>query len=89
MICRDLYYVLPSDLNLDCVHGSPNSSFSYPYYAQCYYEAFVRIHVAEYLGISQLLFLPSLSSWANIAPTWDDTVYRHQVMQVSEAKDYS
>ena len=80
---RDHGYVEPSDLNVECVHHQPNSSHSLPYLTQCYYEAFVRRRVAEYLGLQQLLFLPPRSpTWALTAPTWNDTVYRHQVMQV-------
>ncbi|CAI7995576.1 Putative D-alanyl-D-alanine carboxypeptidase [Geodia barretti] len=91
-LARDHGYVEPSDLNVECVHHQPNSSHSLPYLTQCYYEAFVRRRVAEYLGLQQLLFLPPRSpTWALTAPTWNDTVYRHQVMQgfVSDGNSYA
>lgn len=76
---RDVGYINSSDLNQQCVH---NSSLSPPYLTQCFYEAFVRIHVFQYLGLRQMQFLPPNNTWAHIAPTWNDSVYRHQVMQV-------
>ena len=81
---RDQGYVKSSDLNIQCVHNKPNSSHSIPYLTQCYYEAFIRRYILEYLGLKQMRFLPPESTtWADIAPTWNDTVYRHQVMQVN------
>ena len=36
----------------------------------------------DYLGLKHMQFLPPKQTWADIAPTWNDSVYRHQVMQV-------
>ena len=83
---RDLGFVQPSDLNMQCVHHQPNSSHTVPYYTQCYYEAFVRVHIFDYLGLKHMQFLPPKETWANIAPTWNDSIYRHQVMQVGSTQ---
>jgi hypothetical protein len=90
-LARDLGYVQSSDLNMQCVHHRPNSSHSVPYYTQCYYEAFVRVHIVDYLGLKHMQFLPPKQTWADIAPTWNDSVYRHQVMQgyVSDGNSYA
>ena len=81
-MCRDLGYVDPSDLNTACVHGEPDTAKMVPYYSQCYYEAFVRRYVFEYLDMKHMQFLPPKDVWGECAPTWNDTVYRHEVMQV-------
>ena len=72
----------PSDLNSQCVHGEPQQAKTVKYYTQCYYEAFVRVHVLGYLGLTSTSFLPPPSLWGNCAPTWNDSTYRHEVMQV-------
>eukprot|EP00753_Platysulcus_tardus_P006861 PLAT14647.2.p1 GENE.PLAT14647.2~~PLAT14647.2.p1 ORF type:complete len:518 (-),score=231.78 PLAT14647.2:147-1676(-) len=36
---------------------------------QCHYEAFVRVHVFDNLGMTHSGFLPAKSEWAAIAPT--------------------
>ena len=79
---RDLGYVKPSDLNSQCVHGESQQAKTVKYYTQCYYEAFVRVHVVGYLGLTNTSFLPPLSLWGSCAPTWNDSTYRHEVMQV-------
>ena len=79
---RDLGYVKPSDLNSQCVHGESQQAKTVKYYTQCYYEAFVRVHVVGYLGLTNTTFLPPPSLWGSCAPTWNDSTYRHEVMQV-------
>ena len=79
---RDLGYVKPSDLNSQCVHGESQQAKTVKYYTQCYYEAFVRVHVVGYLGLTNTTFLPTPSLWGSCAPTWNDSTYRHEVMQV-------
>lgn len=41
--------------------------------AQCYYEAFVRIHVLGPLEMARAEFMPPNNTWAECAPTWNDT----------------
>jgi len=79
---RDLGYVKPSDLNSQCVHGEPQQAKTVKYFTQCYYEGFVRVHVLGYLGLTNTSFLPPPSLWGSCAPTWNDSTYRHEVMQV-------
>ena len=75
-----------SDLNLDCVHGHPETAKAVSYYTQCYYEAFVRVDIVQYLRLSNTEFLPLTPLWKDCAPTWNDSVYRHEIMQVSTAQ---
>ncbi|KAL5477256.1 hypothetical protein EMCRGX_G024025 [Ephydatia muelleri] len=91
ILVRDLGYVEDTDLNYQCVHGRPDLAKTAPYFAQCYYEAFVRVHVFEFLDLDSTGFLPPLSSWGDCAPTWNDTVYRHELMQgfVSDGNAYA
>ena len=84
-VCRDLGYVEDTDLNYQCVHGHSDLAKTEPYFAQCYYEAFVRVHVFDFLDLGSTGFLPPLPSWGDCAPTWNDTVYRHELMQVGMA----
>lgn len=79
---RDLGYVESTDLNLRCVHGQPQTAKDVKYYTQCYYEAFVRTHVLEYLMMNSTGFLPASDIWGQCAPTWNDSQYRHEIMQV-------
>ena len=79
---RDLGYVQPSELNTQCVHGQPDTASTVPYYTQCYYEAFVRTHIADYLNLKHTQFLLPSYLWSDVAPTWNDSVYRHHIMQV-------
>ena len=81
ILLRDLGYVTPSDLNTQCVHGEPGMAKTVKYYTQCYYEAFVRIHILRYLGLNSTGFLPPPSQWKNCAPTWNDSTYRHEIME--------
>lgn len=66
--------------------------------AQCYYEAFVRIHVLGPLEMARAEFMPPNNTWAECAPTWNDTdgmspgpAYRHRVIQgqVSDGNSYA
>lgn len=82
ILYRDLGYVQASDLNIECVHGQPETAKTVPYYTQCYYEAFVRKYILDYLGLKYMQFLPPSDLWKDSAPTWNDTEYRHEVMQV-------
>ena len=57
----------------------------------CHYEAYIRTQVVEPLSIQPTGFLPDQSLWVNIAPTWNDTEYRHRVVQgqVSDGNSYA
>ncbi len=83
LFLRDLGYIKPSDLNIQCVHGHPETAKSTTYYTQCYYEAFVRTHILQYLNLSSSGFLPPSTMWGGCAPTWNDSQYRHEIMQVT------
>jgi CubicO group peptidase (beta-lactamase class C family) len=93
--------VAPSDLLPACAAGAKaasNGEVPGPI-AQCYYEAFVRLHVFKTLGMHQTGFLPAASSKSLCAPAWNDTAadapggvpYRHEVIQgyVSDGNSYA
>ncbi len=72
--------VTEKDVVPDCLLGLHG-----PWSDQCFYEAFVRIHVVGYLGLKQTQFLPPIPWWPLTAPTWNDTAgycpgypYRHR-----------
>jgi CubicO group peptidase (beta-lactamase class C family) len=58
---------------------------------QCYYEAFVRKFVLERMDMTQSSFIQPTERYKIIAPTWNDTDYRHVVMQgtVSDGNAYA
>ncbi|KAJ4459172.1 putative Beta-lactamase [Paratrimastix pyriformis] len=58
----------------------PNASPSRPV-DQCFFEAYVRLHVVAPLGLKHTGYLPSLVDRPNCAPTENDTYYRHEVVQ--------
>lgn len=79
------HLVQPSDLLPACVgsgsagvgvggthHGIDPSAVPGPL-AQCYYEAFVRLHVFGTLGMTNTGFLPPASEKSRCAPAWNDT----------------
>ena len=80
---RDRALVQDRDLNRDCVHDHPNATSGPAYYTQCFYEAFVSKHVFHRLGLDSMRFLLPPVLWKYAAPTWNDSSYRHIVMQVS------
>ena len=90
--------LVPRDsLRADCVAGSAGGA-SAPAATQCYYEAFVREHVAATAGMVSSGFLPAQKNWAHCPPTWNDTDgyapgpgYRHRVVQgqVSDQNSYA
>lgn len=49
---------------------------------QCYYEAYVRLYVIKPLNLQRSGFLPPAVEWPEIAPTENDTTWRHITMQV-------
>jgi serine-type D-Ala-D-Ala carboxypeptidase len=57
----------------------------------CMYEAFVRLVVFGPLGMDSTGFRPNASYMPNIAPTWNDTDYRHFLVQgyVSDENSYA
>lgn len=58
---------------------------------QCAYEAYVRKFVIGAAGMTNSGFLPPQPLWGFAAPTWNDTSYRHMVMQgtVSDGNAYA
>lgn len=94
--------VAPSDLIPACAAAAAATPTSHAVpgpITQCYYEAFVRVHVFEALGLSQTGFLPPPSEKGRCAPAWNDTAadapgnvpYRHEVVQgyVSDGNSYA
>jgi hypothetical protein len=49
---------------------------------QCYFEAYVRKFVWSALEMTDTGFLPPQSVWGKAAPTFNDTTWRHKVIQV-------
>lgn len=83
-LAKQFKYVTKADLLPDCPIGNPGDE-------PCYYEAYVRKYVLKPAGMVKSSFLPSQSLWGNIAPTWNDTFYRHEVVQgqVSDENAYT
>ena len=57
----------------------------------CYYEAFIRTNVVDANALQPTQFLPPQAQWGATAPTWNDTEYRHRVVQgqVSDGNSYA
>lgn len=79
-------YVGADDMRGDCA-----SSTSAPLQLSCHYEAFVRVHVLDKSNMFDTGFLPDPAQWATIAPTWNDTNYRHRLLQgvVSDGNSFA
>jgi len=87
-LAQKLQKVSRNELRSACIENlDPNS----PEIAQCYYEAFVKKYILIPKSMTQSSFLPDKSEWNDIAPTWDDDVFRHRVIQgqVSDENSYS
>jgi hypothetical protein len=85
--------VTPADFREECVAISPNSGSGT--FALCAYEAWWRLAIRPRLfaagaGAPTTYLLPRVA-WANAMPTYNDSVYRHEVMQgaVSDANAYA
>lgn len=80
-----LGYVTPDMLLPGCAGAGEGLSKT------CHYEAYVRHYVFAPLGMNVTGFLPNKEWWANTAPTWDDTTYRHRYIQgqVSDGNSYA
>ena len=84
---RDLVYVAAGDLLPGCDQGGADRNAA----AMCYYEAYVRLHVMQPLGMTSSQFRLPEAQWRDTMPTWNDTVYQHRVMQgfVSDGNAYA
>lgn len=82
-LAKKLHYVTESDLLSACGSAEARGEGMEK---TCYYEAYVRKHVFEHLGMRDTGFRPAESTWASIAPTWEDDVYRHEGLQVRKAE---
>eukprot|EP00051_Salpingoeca_urceolata_P028974 m.488592 g.488592 ORF g.488592 m.488592 type:complete len:467 (-) comp25931_c0_seq1:75-1475(-) len=94
-LAHDLGYVSADDLNPACHAAGVDLAKGA---GQCYYEAYVRIHVLGHVGMTSSGFLPAKATWESIPPTWNDTTgwspgpgYRHRVVQgqVSDQNAYA
>lgn len=47
----------------------------------CYFEAFVRTQLVQKLGMARSGFLLDPSRYPMATPTWNDTTYRHELLQ--------
>jgi len=84
-LAKDHGYVTKNDTLPGCPIGNPNGE------QQCYYEAYVRKHILQKLGMKTSGFLPSVDLWNSIPPLWNDTSYRHKLIQgfVSDENAYA
>lgn len=48
---------------------------------QCYYDAFVRRYIFDALKLKNTMFNPPEEIWYRVAPTENDTWYRHRIVQ--------
>eukprot|EP00762_Andalucia_godoyi_P001085 ANDGO_02099.mRNA.1 UPF0214 protein YfeW len=80
-------YVSPADFHPLCDDGRSSQEALW----QCYYEAYARKYVIAASGMTNSGFLPPPNLWGQAAPTWNDSSYRHQVMQgtVSDGNAYA
>jgi CubicO group peptidase (beta-lactamase class C family) len=65
-----------SDLLQSCV-----AELSGPPAYHCYFEAFLRTHVVRKLGMARSGFLLDPNRYPQATPTWNDTTYRHELLQ--------
>lgn len=82
-LAKSLGYITPKDIQA-CPIGSPGEG-------QCYYYAYINKYVLKEAKTVHSAFLPSQSVWYRIPPTWNDTVYRHEIIQgqVSDENAYA
>eukprot|EP01121_Diplochlamys_sp_Union-15-3_P012770 TRINITY_DN3873_c0_g1_i1.p1 TRINITY_DN3873_c0_g1~~TRINITY_DN3873_c0_g1_i1.p1 ORF type:complete len:481 (-),score=72.54 TRINITY_DN3873_c0_g1_i1:39-1406(-) len=87
-LAKFLSYVEQSDLDPECIAGGDLGD---PALDQCYYLAYVKKFIMNPLQMSSSYFNPPISVWDQIAPTWNDTDYRHRVLQgqVSDENSYA
>jgi len=69
-----------TDLRASCLQHLPNQPNSGLEFL-CYYEAYLRIHILQKLGMTNTQYLIPQAQKAYVPPTRDDTWYRHQVSQ--------
>lgn len=83
-LAEELGYVSHADIIPDCDTGGPGID-------QCYYEAYMRIHVFEYLQMRHTGFLQKELYWPMSAPCENDTSYQNKVLQgqVSDGNAYA
>lgn len=88
-LAESLGYVTQADLLPECQALLP--SMGQGLRKTCFYEAYVRVHVFEALELTSTTFRPPASLAAQIAPTWNDTDYRMEVVQgvVSDENSYA
>jgi len=78
------HYVQSEDILKGCPIGRHGDQ-------PCYFEAFVRKFVLNKVGMNSSGFLPNKTNWFKIPPTWNDTYYRHEIIQgyVSDENAYA
>lgn len=67
-------YVTSADVISDCPLDEDG-------WEQCYYDAFVRKYIFGALKLENTMFNPPESEWYRVAPTENDTWYRHRIVQ--------
>jgi len=87
-LARTLGKIKPNELRYEC---SKNLSHDSPEIAQCYYEAYAVKEIFNRVPMRYSKFLPPETEWGLIAPTWNDTYYRHEIVQgqVSDENSYA
>ena len=85
-LIKDHGLVSQSDLLPECA----NTLSGEPAYT-CYFEAFVRTQITRKLGMARSGFLLDRSRYTTATPTWNDTTYRHELVQgvVSDENAYA
>jgi len=81
--------VEPADLLPACGDADPTRQPGL--YKTCHFEAFVRTQVLAGAGMPASNFLPNPALWPSAMPTWEDPVYRHELVQgaVSDENSYA
>lgn len=82
-LARDLKYITPNDIH-GCPIGNPGEE-------QCYFRSYIDKYVIGVTKMKDSGFLPPSNTWFKIPPTWNDTYYRHRVIQgqVSDENAYA
>jgi CubicO group peptidase (beta-lactamase class C family) len=88
-LSRKLKYTTTADLSPACQVAV--SQYGTGVALTCHYEAYVNKYVFGQMGMPSSGFRPDPSTYAAIPPTWNDTTYRHEVVQgtVSDENSYA
>eukprot|EP00008_Paramoeba_atlantica_P003007 CAMPEP_0201488874 /NCGR_PEP_ID=MMETSP0151_2-20130828/20005_1 /ASSEMBLY_ACC=CAM_ASM_000257 /TAXON_ID=200890 /ORGANISM="Paramoeba atlantica, Strain 621/1 / CCAP 1560/9" /LENGTH=438 /DNA_ID=CAMNT_0047874265 /DNA_START=50 /DNA_END=1366 /DNA_ORIENTATION=- len=77
-LTHEYKYATINELRPECV-GELKQGHG-PSIYQCYYEAYINKYVLSPLDVSAS-FLPPSKVWGDCPPAWNDTYYRHEMLQ--------